>query len=570
MKLSPNILTLNNDKRKQIYITAFISILTAILLFLLRVNETQQTGDALYNGIAYNTGKLIYSPHHLLFVPMIRLFIFILSPLGLPSDFINAAQIHNILWAVISVLLFYATVRCLLRSSVVGLIAAIFLLFTHNFWIFSTTAEPYIPSFGCLAAVTVLVIFHHGRRLSIMQIIIISLLMSLSIFHQQTNVLFFIPLTCYLIGDSAERSRFAWLAILLLTGSIVLVVYVFIFLLIAGTWTFDGFVTFCLKYPLLAGTNWGDLRNFSIVGVGRMLISQMTAITYVSPRFKYLAGFVSALVYCILFFWNLWHVVRRDTHYKIRSFFLIWIATYFIFYLWWLPDPKFFLLFLFPFLALGLITLSEIMGKLTKPTTTHRFFIILICIFVAIAINNFRGYIDLHKLKSHAYQEARALNMLAPKECTIIAASSTLAHLQYHFGRDKIISHNPLFRACYYKDIHFWNVKKERYAIMSLPDIVPERRYYSYSGYSHPSEWLEFIAWIFEFEYDTKSMLIGCREFKIMTDARRNLYIFLLPARMEVNGLENMFRILDDQINAYDGKQENIFQSWFSAFHQTL
>jgi len=81
------------------------------------------------------------------------------------------------------------------------------------------------------------------------------------------------------------------------------------------------------------------------------------------------------------------------------------------------------------------------------------------------------------------------------------------------------------------------------------------------NGYRNPSEWLRFLAWLFQFEYDADQGLISCRSFDVM-----NLglgYLSLSPVRMNVGGLDNLLAELDTQIRSRLSDPVPHFMNWY-------
>ena len=131
-------------------------ILSAALLFSTRAR--QQTADSLDYALSARTGLGMYHPHHLLFIPIVRLFLTGWSTLGASRDPILAGQIHNVLWAMVTTGCLFVVARRLLVSAPGGFLAALFLLVTRGFWLYSTQLEVYVPATGCLALMTVLLV----------------------------------------------------------------------------------------------------------------------------------------------------------------------------------------------------------------------------------------------------------------------------------------------------------------------------------------------------------------------------------------------------------------------------
>jgi len=117
----------------------------------------------------------MFHPHHLLFIPIVHFIFLAVSSLGGPCDAICAAQFHNIMWAIVTVLSCYFAVRHLLVSNLFGVLAGISLLITQGFWMYSTQADVYIPAMGCLALIAAILIVHDNPNLTITKAMIFNL-----------------------------------------------------------------------------------------------------------------------------------------------------------------------------------------------------------------------------------------------------------------------------------------------------------------------------------------------------------------------------------------------------------
>ena len=543
--------------KDQTIIALFIIIFTFLLLFNLKT--AQQTGDGLYYALSAKTGRDMFHPHHLLYTPVVRVLYLAISSICESSDVIFAAQIHNIIWAVVTVLSFYFVVKHLLASSFVGVLAAIFLLVTRGFWQYSTQVEVYVPATGCIALLVAIIIVRRNASLTITEMVVISLLLAMSVFYHQTNVLFCIPLGYYLIATQGRKAR-VLVAVLSLAGIIVLSAYILVLLSISENRTVYGFLRFCLAYALYPDPRWGNFENFSVAGIKTLLNSQVWNLVAIPWPLPYVLESMLALLS-----WNIMQIVKHAVHDKIRTFLLVWVITYFIFFLWWLPvEREFFVTTLFPMLLLAFITVKDGMDKLTDSNSSQKITIAIICILIVIVSTlNFRTVLDLHRSRGFAYREARKLAVLVPQECAICAGYTVVQHLRYHFDREGIIEAIPLL--CHYQHeplsecIHL--EEEEKCIAISLSYVTPAYTFAGFSGYSNPSEWLEFMGWLFGFEYDSKHRLVACREFEVITDDEGGAYI-ILSSRMEVGGLSGLFQILDNQISEHLGEKANPFQSW--------
>ena len=105
--------------------------------------------------------------------------------------------------------------------------------------------------------------------------------------------------------------------------------------------------------------------------------------------------------------------------------------------------------------------------------------------------------------------------------------------------------------------------------IVSSSFVTPEHNFYKFNGYSHPSEWLAFMEWLFKFEYDSDGKLIACREFEVVNSREGTSYIIFGAFMIKVEGLDGLFQILNNQIKTLPDEKKNPFQSWISSFQDS-
>src|SRR5439155_2894544 len=302
----------------------------------LPLKASQQTADSLDYAVSARTGRAIYHPHHLLFVPLVRVVREGVAFLGMSPDPVAAGQLHNVFWAVVAVLSMFLLAEHLLSSTTGGVVAALFLLPARGFWLYSTQMEAYVPATGALALLAAWLLRRGRSPATPLLGVAVSLLLTLCILYHQSNVFICVPLAYWLVGEKGGRDpRRLW--ILGLSGVMVLLAYLLAFLHAdvegsvpplspAGSDpVLDRFVRFCLAYAFLPNPGWGTARNFSVLGVGRLIHSQIRDILTFpwSLRFLVIPGFATGLAGLVS-----WHAVqaRRGAGLAAeRRFLLIWL-----------------------------------------------------------------------------------------------------------------------------------------------------------------------------------------------------------------------------------------------------
>lgn len=557
----------------QIIIILFIVIFTFLMLFTFR--PAQQSNDSLNYAVSAKSGLRLFHPHHLLYNPIVRLFYLAISSICRTCDVILAGQIHSILWAIVTVLSFFYILKYLLGSSFAGLLGAIFLLITQGFWIFSAWNFPYIPATGSLALLVALITIYGNTNLTFARIIMISLLLVLSIFYQQSNILFCIPLGYYLITTQRKQGWNTSITVLSIAGIIVFLAYFFVFLSISRERTFNAFLRYCLSYALSFHPQWGTFGYFSVSGIRSILHSTLWNFVFVAKSFKNVAINIFAALIAGLFICNIRQIIKRASYDKFRSFLLIWLITHFLFFLWWLPCCKrHFVITLLPILLLTSLSLKDVMDKLVNSNFRKIITIaIIIFLIVFIAGTNFsKSILPLHRSRGREYRIASRLAILVPKEYVICSTSLIISNLWYYFDRESFICVKGVLHRFYYdKPLPDKHLKNKEGMVAPLSRIMPNYTIEvvdkKFNGYNHPVQWLEYIRWLFNLEYDPKLKRTTCRKFEVITVDKRVLYLNLGSSKMEVDSLKGLFKILDSQISKQRKKNLRPFQKWYSTVY---
>lgn len=542
----------------------FILIVTFSLLFMFRA--TQQTGDSLNYSLSAKTSQQMFHPHHLLYTPIIHLCYSAITLICKSCDVIMAAQIHNIVLTVLAILSYYFILRLVLRFQIVFAVPLTSLLFiSQGILVYSTQVEVYVPATACLVLLVLIISTHTVlNKFPTMMIIVISLLLAMAIFYHQTNVLFFIPMIYYFMSIKREQKLFKLLKIILFSsGMIVLSGYILAFLSITSTPTIMDFLRFCFRYTLHPDPNWGSFAHFSPFGVQQLFNSQLWNIVELPMIFRYIA----AILIVILLILNLVKAFKSGDYYKFRRFLLIWVITYYIFFLWWLPGEKeFFITTLIPFWLLFCLSIRDLFdkikeGKYIKKITLCGLVVLVICI----ALMNSTKVMSLHDNLGSSYYYASRMDNLIPKECVIFADWTTQNNLKYFFGRNKVVTADHPILSFYTKkpSLATYSLEDEHCVVVPLQYIIPEYSIAGCNGYTCPSEWLEYIEWIFGVDDASEQKKLSCREFLFLQDTNKELYIsFSNSSRIEIKNLRVLFEVIDAKMNIYLDKETDLFRQW--------
>ena len=557
----------------------FVALATLAAALLLSLRASQQTADSLDYALSLKTGRGIYHPHHLLFVPLVRVVREGMGFLGVPPDPVVAGQLHNVFWAVVAVLSMFLLAEHLLSSTAGGLIAAFFLLLARGFWLYSTQMEAYVPATGSLALLMVLLL-RRGRGPTPPLIgVTVSVLATLCILYHQSNVFICVPLAYWLVGESNVRDgRRLW--VLGLSGVLVLFAYLLAFfhadvegsipqLSTAGSdSTFGRFVRFCLAYAFLPNPGWGTARNFSVLGVGRLIHSQIRDIVTFpwSLRLLVIGGFAMALAGLIL-----WHTVRSWRSAELaaeRRFLLIWLLTFYAFFLWWFPGEKeFFIVTLFPLILLTALTLKDFLKyEEDEGRGRRRRAVFTLCgaaLLLLGLVNASETILPYHRDRGPAYAAASTLAARLPAGCLVIGDFSVLQNLRYYYGRERVMeTAMPLFY--FYRGLALpdrYRLDAEECIAADLSFVRPDYSLGGLDGYRDPAAWSSFAAWLLGVSPDFSTEVSSCREFEGLGDIEGSPYLRLSSVRESVHGIESVFTRLDREIGKSPDDGEP-FQAW--------
>jgi hypothetical protein len=568
-------------------VTAVLALqaLAAILLFSLAAS--QQTADSLDYALSARTGRGIFHPHHLLFVPLVRVVQAGMVSLGFARDPVAAGQIHNVFWALVAIFSMFLLAERLLSSTAGGLGAALFLFLARGFWLYSTQMEAYVPATGTLALLMVLVFFH-GRSPSTPLVgLTMSVLLTLAVLYHQSNVFFCVPLAFWLAGDRNGRSgKRLW--ILALSGALVLSAYFLAFLhadmegsipQTSSTGLDSGparFVRFCLAYAFLPNPGWGTVRNVSALGVGRLIHSQIRdVITFPWVlRWLVIPGF--GLIIAGLVVWHAFQSWKGAEHAFERRFLLIWLLTFYAFFLWWFPGEKeFFIVTLFPLILLAALAIRDILkhGEACRGRRRIALYSIGVVALVLIGlVNASETILPYHRDRGPAFAAASILAKRLPAGCLVIGDFSVLQNLRYYYGRERVMeSAMPLFY--FYRGLALpdrYRLDAEECIAVDLSFVRPDHSLGGIDGYRNPKGWSNFASWLLGVGFDVSPKASSCRKFEGLGDIEGSTYLHLSAAREPVQGIEPVFARLDRELDM--GQEDGTpFQSWLkSAARQSL
>ncbi|PYT17669.1 MAG: hypothetical protein DMF51_01905 [Acidobacteria bacterium] len=466
-----------------------------------------------------------------------------------------AGQVHNVFWAVVAVLSMFLLAERLLCSTAAGLLAALFLLLARGFWLYSTQMEAYVPATGSLALLTVLLFLHGRGPTAPIMGLAVSGLLALCILYHQSNVLICLPLAYWLVGERTRRDgKRLW--VLGLSGVLVLFAYLLAFLHTDGE---GSFVRFCLAYAFLPNPGWGAARNLSVIGVGRLIHSQVRdVITFPwSLRLLVIPGFAAAVAGLVL-----WHVIRSLRGAELaaeRRFLLIWLLTFYAFFLWWFPGEKeFFIVTLFPLILLTALAVKDLLHYREAGRRRRRAAVITLCCAALVLIglvNASETILPYHRDRGPAFAAASTLAERLPAGCLVIGDFSVLQNLRYYYARERVIETAMPDR---------YRLDAEECIAADLAFVRPDYSLGGMDGYGNPEGWSNFAAWLLGVSSDFSSKVSSCRKFEGLGDVEGSPYLRLSSTRDPVRDIESVFARLDREVGkSPEGGQP--FQVWLKS-----
>lgn len=476
--------------------------MTFILLFLLRSQDYSL--DSLHYANQIESGTDMYHPHHLLFSPSVRLLLLFLQLFAANATAILAAQLFNGLAGAFSVWLLFKILIKLGANLRQAALLSIAFLFSYGIWKFSSMVEVYLPSLVFLEALFLLIISAESRVLSLPKMFLGGAFLAFSVLFHQSNILICIPLV-FLGWSMGGRKNLLPMAGLLFTGGLLTLSFYLFGMSQSGYGiSLEAFREFSLKYEL-QNAQWGTFANFSPKGINQVFQSQ-TATVFL-PRLGKLAvfelltagwiGFVSI---------SGWMKSRRANSAEkavIRSL-LLFLAIYYLFFLWWLPgELEFFIVTLFP---LFLLTYFAIQSTLLKRKQIKSW--IFLGLGLMIPLLNGSYYLSSSINESDAARKAREIIQWSP--CTPITEVYVAEHVK-HFHDRPAWSVND-FREYAYTGFFTREdlpLQPASCFFLSTQYLDPNFSWQSRSGAQDPGGWWKLISVLFDLQPDLDSTFIA-------------------------------------------------------------
>ena len=383
----------SNSKRKTILKTDFL-IAIGLTIFFLIIYLAWQTRlynlDALITSWRISTSSWTenFYPHHLLYIPIMTAFHFLINSVAHTEYPVYSLQILNSILGAITIGISYIFSTKFLKERWSALFVALIMGFSFTFWHWSTDADPYIPV-NLILIVALYNLYNRGKKSNI-SIVINALLFAVAILIHQMSLVLILPAVIIIYIKSDDRQHFIKLALLFLGFALIPVLGVY--LLVSEFIYSDSSLGSGLKFFFFHGSNpqnWiflregfpkflpayiyhGILGHYNLfifsAGSGRYEIFEQ----YAGPLYEE-SVFFRFILPVLIMIGSMWLLIRAAIG-NIRNlepgkiFLLSWILPLFIFLLIWNPGYSFHRIFyLFPFLLIIFLNLeSYASGKRTS------------------------------------------------------------------------------------------------------------------------------------------------------------------------------------------------------------
>ncbi|MHB8055444.1 MAG: hypothetical protein ACYDH3_09370 [Candidatus Aminicenantales bacterium] len=544
-------------------------VLIAVLIFaaavLIVFRAREQTGDSLEYAQSARSGSLLFHPHHLLFNAVIRCFWNGIKVVFPSADPIAAGQSHNILWALITLAAVFVIVRRMTGSTGATVVFTLGLFVTAGIWQYATFIEVYVPSIGCLAVVLALLYLRRPGPPSFgLQAAIVALCV-LGILYNQM-VIFFVAALAVLwtprFGFRAIRRTAGLIAAI---GFLVLGAYIAAFLTTVFPKTPAGFVHWCLSYAFSPDPAWGSFQNISVIGLSREFLSFIRDVLFIPYAVLRPAAVLSGLICAGLTFFIVRSIIRRKPESNLRIALFLWILATTIFMWWFSPGgEELSIPLLLPVLLLVVRLLADAWESAADVWAVRRR---IVCGAAAIAalifiINLIGAVLPAHASRGFFYERAVLLQKSAPAEAAIFADFESTENLRFYFKRSGAVNENPV-QFSFYRRLKLepeMIPDPEKPVLVAAEYLSPQHKPAGiFGGDVQPREWREFIEWICGCEI-RDGRVVAARKPSVIAGLPG--YLLLSGERSPVDGLEGLFRSLDETTAAVAPDFAGSFSAW--------
>jgi hypothetical protein len=536
----------------------------AIIALLAAYPVADQTGDSTSYLIKAQSGGRMLHPHHLLFNPAVRIVYLGLMTVTGVRNVVLAAQIHNLLFALVALLaVYWIGLRCL-GTRATALLGLALYGGTTGILVYATQAEVYIPSVAALgvAASFVLRLVESPSSAAARAGFIAS--WTLAILYHQTAVLFIAPIAA-LAWMVRSRDLARALAISAsVSGTIVLVAYGIAYrteaLEVSNPRSFLGFI---FSYVVRGGERWGHVSNLTGTGLVELLTSHLwglsTLIANRPPVLFAVAG-VGVAAFIASF---------RAADGSARLVLCLagtWAGTLLLFFLWWLPrEAEFAVLTSMP-ICLAATACLSVLGARLSPESRQQWTVFAAAMTIALVnlAANFRiEVLPRHTNFSDAFQRAQFLATFDDGRTLRISRHRVVASTRFYFPdtAGSVGAANHLERALHHRssDSMWLNRSRWERVVVDVDQIHPQALHNGRTGMREPATWLRMIQWVFNLRESGDQWYVDGWE--MVSEKRGNQYLVVSSTTSAPYQPRRLLRSLCDAMQPSSNAQRS-FRWW--------
>lgn len=534
---------------------AYFALAACGLLAILPSRSQHQLADSMGFITNIHAGMNLFHPHHILFPPAVYGILSLLKATGGTTNAMLAGQIHNALWAVVGLLALCVLLRRVSGTLALGLGGALALLLTAGYWTYASLVEPYVPAMACALCLLPLALDWEAGPLTPARKLAFVFFFTMMIAYQQPNVLFCFPLALYVLLLRKREPLRELFQLAGLGGFLLLALYAAVYLKYFNTAgkvpSFSGFARYCLAYAMASNKAWGTMRHFSLTGIRDLLFSQAVNLFQVEKRLdrKSLCALLAGLSILALTLWNGVQFYRKANACRIRAFMLAWLAVYYLFYLWWLPEEKEFLIItLAPLLILGALGIMDLLNTPASflPGMRIAAWAGGIPFLFIMGQYNYKNWIrPNHVAVANAdeyYREALRLRQLAGQNAAILTNFVTRGYLETgNQGQGPRV----LDIGAAYDKITAFGQTPDWFYLGLIPQYIFPLDALHWNEPGNPARLKEYYARLLGWQFKPDGQLKSYRNFEVI-ECDDNYYIKILPERLPAQGSEEYAEKLNE------------------------
>lgn len=405
----------------------FITFLLIIYIYLVNIPYYYNfDGTVFSNFLRYailkSDIKLVLQPHHLLYTPLSYISYKILSiTTGYNLLEYFHLQLISFFFGILSLLFIYKIFKALRIDNYYRLTGLFFIAFSFLFWISSTDAEVHMPGLFFIIS-GIYFLFH--QRLNLRNIIISSLLFSLSAGFHITNTLIIVSILLFFILNKVKIKKiiqfyFFYSIFISLPFLLLKIFYGINIIKVIIRSIFGDAVSGYTGYKL---ERW---YGFSINSLLRSINSIKKSILISNPQVLSIISFFLFLGIFIVIIYSF----KKNSSKKIYCYYIFWILPFLAFFSFWQPwNYEFKLSIVVPILIMFVFSLNSFdFQKIVKPL----FFILVILIFLLNFYNYIKPQKDINNNKN--YLISKEIKTKTDQNSTIVIAGTGKG--AYIFGK---------------------------------------------------------------------------------------------------------------------------------------